>query len=156
MVSPGENRLVSEASQAPWPEPVYMNNRCSVRSTRFTPSKQASKTARKSGSWKSMVGRSIARRIESGMLVGPGLAKKCLPRGFLVVMWLGPSDGYVDAAFNPLDCAPWQPGTFVPAGSHRRVRQRMEFGSYALRSSLRAEGFRPRNHRPARSSERLA
>src|SRR5262249_19603504 len=36
--------------------------------------------------WKSIDGRSMARSTLSGMLVGPGLAKKCRPRGFETVL----------------------------------------------------------------------
>ncbi len=77
--SPGENRLTSVASHEPWPDAVYRNTSPVVRSTRFSPPTASSNTAPNSGSMKSMVGRSIARRMLSGMLVGPGLAKNWRP-----------------------------------------------------------------------------
>ncbi len=78
--SPGESTFTNDASHAPWPEAVYMNRCCSVFSTRFSPSKHASYTARNAGSLKSMEARAVASSTLSGMLVGPGLAKNSLPR----------------------------------------------------------------------------
>ena len=42
IASPGDSRLVSEASHAPWPDALYMNRWCCVFSTRFTPANAAS------------------------------------------------------------------------------------------------------------------
>ena len=52
-----------------------MNNSPVVRSTRFNPPTASLNTPANSWSMKSMVGRSMARNMLSGMFVGPGLAK---------------------------------------------------------------------------------
>ena len=52
-----------------------MNTSPVVRRTRFRPPTAVLNNSANSPSMKSMVGRSIARRMLSGIFVGPGLAK---------------------------------------------------------------------------------
>src|SRR6185437_4263558 len=78
-LSPGESVLASAASQAPVPEEGKTTTAPLVRKIRLMPAMADLASSANSGPRWSMVGRSMARRIRSGTLVGPGICRKCLP-----------------------------------------------------------------------------
>jgi len=88
--SPGESVLTSAASHAPVPEEGYMITGCFVWKISLIPSSTSSPRPLNSGPRWSIVGRSMARRIRSGTLVGPGICKKWRPLWSRCIMsfWL--------------------------------------------------------------------
>jgi hypothetical protein len=71
--SPADSVLTSAASHAPVPEDGKMKTSASVLNTRFMPSSTSRPSSPKPGPRWSMVGLSMARRIRSGTLLGPGI-----------------------------------------------------------------------------------
>ena len=79
--SPGESVFTSAASQAPVPDDGKISTW--PRVAKMSPRPASTRFPRRpnSGPRWSMVGRSMARRIRSGTLVGPGICRKCRPAG---------------------------------------------------------------------------
>ena len=101
--SPGESVLTSAASQAPVPEEGKMTTGCSVWKIVLMPASTRAPSSRKAGPRWSIVGMSIARRIRSGTLVGPGICRKWRP-GERAAAWLmawRPVPGQTSAASRP-------------------------------------------------------
>ena len=82
--SPGESVFTSAASQAPVPEDGKISTSPRVRKISRRPESTRSPSRPNSGPRWSMVGRSMARRIRSGTLVGPGIWRKCRPAGVVM------------------------------------------------------------------------
>ena len=78
-VSPGESVLTSAASHAPVPDDGKISTLPRVLKMSRRPDSTRLPSRPNSGPRWSIVGRSIARRIRSGTLVGPGICRKCRP-----------------------------------------------------------------------------
>src|SRR5712692_7031506 len=125
--SPGESVFTSAASQAPVPEEGKIAIAPDVRKIRCIPAMTAMSGPR----W-SITGWSIARRMRSGTLLGPGICRKCLPL-FAVIRLSSreranvpgsPSLRKAGVAAAPLSAA--RPnGTLGGAGGGRRGRRRL-------------------------------
>ena len=78
-VSPAESVFTSAASHAPVPDDGKISTLPCVLKMSRRPSSTRLPSRPNSGPRWSIVGRSIARRIRSGTLVGPGICRKCRP-----------------------------------------------------------------------------